>query len=334
MVPARTPSWKSQKVTDKKNNLFRWVFLVITALILINLTTKVPRLVKFFTEPFGSLPYGGNENTVLDTTYRTNFLFVSYLSGQIVFDAALVSYEPKDKNIILIDFDLPNNPDIRKKTNSAFRNVGVGEVQKYFSLGLFVPIDRYIAVEKVDFSDEYIKNVKKSLQVPVVFSKIFSIDEVFGPGLKSNMSSKEFLDLIFKLKGSNSKNFVYIKISAKNLPDNDISTLLQNQLIDNRILEEGATVTIRNASAKSGLASVLAAYVTSLGASVVAVENANEPVEKSSVIIKNEKNSLTSRIETVFHYEKKAREKVDFSGDILILVGKDAIDELTLALPE
>src|SRR3990167_3143115 len=334
MVPARPPSWKSKKARDKKNSLLRWVFLIITALILINLATKVPKIVKFFTEPFDSLPKNGNENTVLDTTYRTNFLFLSYLSGQIVFDAALVSYEPKDKNIIFIDFDLPNNQDIRKKTNSAFRGGGAGEVHKYFSLGLFVPIDRYISVEKVDFSEEYLKNVKKSLQIPVVFSKIFSIDEIFGSGLKSNMSSREFVDWIFKLRDSNSENFVYIKIPAKSLPNNDVSTLLQNQLIDNRILEEGATVTIRNASAKLGLASILATYVTNLGASVVAVEDASEPVEKSSVIIKNEKNSLTSRIETVFHYEKKAREKVDFSGDILILVGKDAIDELTLALPE
>src|SRR3972149_2383633 len=122
MVPARTPSWKSQKAEKKKNSLFRWVLLVIITLILINLITKVPKTVKFFTEPFGSLPNDENENTVLDTTYRTNFLFLSYLSGQIVFDAALVSYEPKDKNISFIDLDLPNNPDIRKKMNSVFRN--------------------------------------------------------------------------------------------------------------------------------------------------------------------------------------------------------------------
>lgn len=332
MVPAQVHYWKKQKNKNVKKRLLKLVFLIIVIFIAVNLATKIPKIAKFFTQPFDRLSGDKLDNEALDFTYRSNFLLLTYLSDQILLNVALVSYEPKDKNITFINFDLPNNTQIRKRVNSIFRNDGVGQVQKYISLGLFVPIDRYVAVEKVEFSEDYLKKVKEDLKLPSVIFKAAFLDEIFGPKLKTNMSSKEFLDFLFKLRDSN--GFVYKKIETPSLPDRQVLASLQNQFIDNKIIDEGASVILVNGSGQSGLASILKGYITNLGAYVVSIEDLDRPVEKSSVIIRNNKEAIISRIKYILDYEKKTKENNDFSGDILILIGKDAIERLTLEVFE
>ena len=329
MVLSQKQSWKLEKNKKKKNKIVRWVILILIVFIAINIITKIPKAIRIFTQPFEQLSGGSESLSFLDFTYRSNILFLSYLSEEILLDASLISYDPIDNKITVIHFDLKSNDTLRKKVNIVFRKTGVDGAQKYISLGIFVPVDRYIALEKLDMSEKYILDVKNKLKLPGVAAKAFSIDEIFGNGLKTNMNSKEYLDFILKLRQATISESSYFKISAKELPDSRTLSVLENQFIDNRVLEEGAAVAVQNSSGFFGLASKLKEYLTNLGADVLIIKGNEEIVQESYVLIKEDRNLVQSRVSTIFSFEKRRDEEADFPGNILFVIGEDAIDKLT-----
>ena len=119
-----------------------------------------------------------------------------------------------------------------------------------------------------------------------------------------------------------------MKVSS--LQSEELATLVNNSFFDKNIVEESASITIRNSSGVSGAAGYLAAILTTLGASVIEIETGEQTQERSLLIVKNSKPKLEKRLSSLVKLDKKSKSEEDFAGDVLIDLGKNAAGELTL----
>ena len=203
VIPAKIPVWEKSKREKRKNRLVRLIILLISAVVLINLAIKLPGIYKQLNNPLPSFSGKDERTQTLDTSFRTNLLLISYESNRLV-DAAVASFEPSDKKITLLLFDLPNNKNIRLPANKAFRENGVRAISKYVSLNLGIILDRYLALENEDayFTPQSTQSIYKQIRSVSAPLKTLSIRGKLGDDLKTNFSSRELLSLFWKLRGS------------------------------------------------------------------------------------------------------------------------------------
>ena len=147
--PAKIPVWEKAKREKKRNRLVRFLVLLVLSLVFINLAIKLPGIYKQLNNPLPRFPGENKKTRPLSTSFRINLLLISYKSNRLV-DAAVASFEPSDKKVTLLLFDLPNNKNVRFLTNRAFREDGVGAVSRYVGLNLGVILDRYLAFDDED----------------------------------------------------------------------------------------------------------------------------------------------------------------------------------------
>ena len=332
--PAKIPVWEKSKREKRKNRLVRLLVLLIFALVLINFAIKLPGIYKQINNPLPSFSGKDERTQPLDTSSRTNLLLISYESNRLV-DAAVASFEPSDKKVTLLLFDLPNNKNIRLPANRAFREDGLRAISKYVSLNLGIILDRYLALENEDayFTPESTRSVYKQIGSVSVPLKILSIRGKLGEGLKTNFSSRELLSLFWRLRGSelDEKDIIsFSDLKVDSLQSEELATLVSNSFFDKNIVEESASITIRNSSGVSGAAGYLTAILTTLGASVIEIETGEQTQERSLLIVKNSKPKLEKRLSSLVKLDKKSKSEEDFAGDVLIDLGKNAAGELTL----
>ena len=163
--------------------------------------------------------------------------------------------------------------------------------------------------------------------------KILSFGGTAAEDLKTNFSSRELLSLFWKLRGSELDEKDIISISdlrVDSLQSEELATLVNNSFFDKDIVEESASVSIRNSSGVSGAAGYLTGIITTLGASVIEIETGEQTQERSFLIVKNSKPKLEKRLSSLVKLDKKSKSEEDFAGDVLIDLGKNAAGELTL----
>ena len=334
VIPAKIPVWEKSKREKRKNRLVRLIILLISAVVLINLAIKLPGIYKQLNNPLPSFSGKDERTQTLDTSFRTNLLLISYESNRLV-DAAVASFEPSDKKITLLLFDLPNNKNIRLPANKAFRENGVRAISKYVSLNLGIILDRYLALENEDayFTPQSTQSIYKQIRSVSAPLKTLSIRGKLGDDLKTNFSSRELLSLFWKLRGSElaEKDIILVSdLKVDSLQSEELATLVNNSFFDKNIVEESASITIRNSSGVSGAAGYLTAILTTLGASVIEIETGEQTQEGSFLMVKNSKPKLEKRISSLVKLDKRGRGEEDFAGDVLIDLGKNAVGELTL----
>lgn len=336
MKPARKlPIWEQTKKEKRKSRLTRLVFLLIFFVILINLAIRLPALYRELSHPFERFP-GEREKLVdLDTAFRTNLLFASYKKDGRIVDLAIASYEPVDKRLTALFFSLPENAQLRVAASAAFEKEGVVGLQRFVSTQIAVPLDRYLAFESsnLTFTTENMLLSYKEIKSAGLFFKALSFKRSLNKTLKTNLTSPEILNLIWRIRGAKfeEKDMLYLnKIGSGDLASKETTGELSNLFVDRKISDEGAAVTVRNSSGKAGLGTVLANYLGNLGVTIVAVETGEESSQKNFLIEKNSKPQLEKRLASIISFEKKKAEKEDFSGNVLIIVGEEATGMLTL----
>jgi hypothetical protein len=334
MTPARRVSaWEKTRQKKRKNRILKVIFLILALFIITNLAIKVPNLIKSFNQPFDKLSGDDHTEKDLNLSFRSNFLFISVSEEERILDTALLSYEPGEKRLTFVHLDLKRNRVLGRELKNLYKDKGIETLKKYVSRGLAIPVDRYIAVEDRDLSPEYISYIKRGAEDITFFVKVFSAEGIFGSDLKTDLARMEFINFLWKIRDSSFEegdNISLENLKIRTLPNQQLTTLMEDRFLESKILEEGASVTVVNSSGEQGLAGVLTNYLTNLGASVVEMESSEEIVEESFLVIKNSKKSLENRLSYIFDFERKNKSEVDFAGDILIVLGKDAVEDLTL----
>lgn len=331
--PAKLPIWERTKNEKKKNRRIKFFIGVVLTIIIVNFAFKLPGIYTEFNTPFPQLENGAEKITKLDTTFRTNILLISHEKDRVV-DLAIVSYEPVDRRLTAVLFSLSEYKNIRRISNKEFRNGGEDALQNHLMVALGIPIDRYLAFEDPDlkFTGNILEESLKKIKSSTVFFKVFSIKKDLNNSLKTNFSTGELLKfgwILRSAKFDEKDSVALIEENMKDLRGEKVSNLINNLFFDRKILEEGASITIINATDTPGVGSALASFVVNFGGTVVSVETAQKTEEKSTLEIKHEKNEITKRLKSIITLKGKKSER-DFSGDLKITIGSDEAKELTL----
>jgi hypothetical protein len=332
--PARTPIWEKRKIDKRRNRLIRLILLFVIALVLVNLILKLPGIYQSLNSPFPRFPNDEGTTSELDTSFRTNYLLVSY-KGSWLQDAAIASYEPVDKRLTLLLLELPKSKKLRLSTNKSFGSGGIDALSRQMSNQLGVILDRYLAFETagVNFTAQDSLDAYKQLKSIGFFFNIFSIKNNMNKILKTNLTTGELINMLWKVRGAKFEEKDVASpttLGVSNLQSEGAAEILKSLFFDRSIIDEGASVSIRNSSGVAGLGSRLAFYLDNLGASVVVVETGEEVTQDNFLAVRNEKLRTEKRIGSVFTYEKKDAIEEEFSGDILIILGEGSAEELTL----
>lgn len=332
--PARTPIWERRRKEKRRNRLIRLVILVLITLVLVNLILKLPGIYRNLNSPFPRFPNDERQVSELDTSFRTNYLLISYKENWLQ-DAAIASYEPVDKRLTLLLLELPKNKKFRLATNKSFKGGGINVLSQQISNQLGVVLDRYLAFENagLNFNTQGSLDSYKQLKSAGFFFRILSVKNDMNKALKTNLATGELINMFWKVRGAKfeEKDAASLAtLGASNLQSEETGEVIKNLFFDRDIIDEGASISIRNSSGVLGLGSTLASYLENLGASVVVVETGKEVSQENFLIVRNKKPRVEKRIGAAFSSKKEAAGEEEFSGDILIILGEKAAGELTL----
>jgi hypothetical protein len=333
----KPPIWEKAKKEKRRGRLIKIGLLFLLLIIAVNLLIRGPAIFKELRRPFDKLQNDNIRSVDIDFSFRANVLIITYSEHWGLTDIAIISYEPGDKRQSALLFNLEGeaNKPLRRAAQKIFREEGIGGLQRFISNSLGVPIDRYgaFAGEDLTFSTKQLLEVKKELESPAVFLKIFPTKQKLSKVLKTNVTSGDFWNIFWKARGAKfeEKDAIYLKESKEgNLQSGEVTSQTNNLFLDRKVLEEGAALTIRNSSGKGGLGSTLEHYLTNLGATVVAVEAGEETQVKTLLVVRNSKPEVEKRLQSIINFKEKEAKAEEFSGDILIILGEDAMQELTL----
>lgn len=333
--PTKLPIWEKTKQEKRKKKIITYVVLTVFLIMAVNIGIKLPGIYKDLNTPFQNIQKDKTYLESLNTEYRTNILLVSY-KDKILTDLAVVSYEPGDKKLSALFFNLPKYKNLSVLLNRSFRSSGVEGLEKRIKLELGLPIDRYLAIDGggSEFSYEVVAKVINEIKNPRVFWDVLTMKGRLNNFVRSNLSTGEMFKIGFIIRGGEyeeANNYTFGEKDVKNLTDPVITELVRTKFFDRKILQEGAAVTIQNSSGETGVGVNLANFIAGLGATIVTIESSEEIVEQGSVIIKKEKPEFLGRLKSLYRFkEEKAKSEADFSGDVLIIIGKKEAPGLTL----
>ncbi|MEX0621531.1 MAG: LytR C-terminal domain-containing protein [Candidatus Woykebacteria bacterium] len=333
---ARTPIWEKQKSKKKRARIIRLAIFIVILFVLVNLVIKLPGVYKDLNTPFPQLPRTEERNFSVDVSFRTNILLVSFEDENRLVDTAIATYEPVDKKLSVVFFDLGELKKLRIKTNNVFRNQGIDGLEQFVTSGLGVPIDGYLAFEDptLRFDSKNTAAAVESMKSVVAPFKLISAKGDLNNTLKTDLTSGQLLKLVFVVRGANyseDNNFSLTDRDTGNLQTEKIDDLIAGLFFDQKVLQEGAAITIVNASQVIGVGSTLGRYLTNLGANVVGIEAQESVSKETRLIVQNEKPEVTKRLESILKFKKeRARDEDQFPGDIQIIIGRDEAEKLTL----
>lgn len=112
----------------------------------------------------------------------------------------------------------------------------------------------------------------------------------------------------------------------------DLDKLLGEVFIDKDIIKEQARVEIYNSTSSLGLANLRARYLKNIGIDVIRTGDSPEPLDTTTIYTKDAKRftHTIDTIERMFSEEVAVKEEeVSFvhTGDIVVIIGKNALDE-------
>jgi hypothetical protein len=332
--PAQVPIWERRRRKKKKTRIIRLIFVVIIGLIVVNLAFKLPGLYRDFNQPFPRFPDEDEKTHDLDNSFRTNYLLVSY-KGNWLQDVAIASYEPEDRRLSLLLLDLPENKELRLAANKSFRSGRVSKLSQQISVEMGIILDRYLAFEikNMYFGTGNAAKTHMKLRSVGIFFKIIPLKRDLNKYLKTNFTTPELISFLWNVRGSKFEEKDVTSLGGLGLTDpqtEEGSEELSNLFFDRSIINEGASISIRNSSGIAGLGNSLAFYLENLGASVVVVEVGEEISQENLFITRNRKKYVEKRLSSFISFKKSKVDEEEFSGDILVVIGESVAGELTL----
>ncbi|OGY22043.1 MAG: hypothetical protein A2113_02405 [Candidatus Woykebacteria bacterium GWA1_44_8] len=336
--PARRPLvWGKIKKEKQKGRFLKAGFFVLLLIVGANLFIRGPAVLKELNRPFDKLPDDKTRTVELDLSFRTNLLLFTYSEHWGLTDIAIASYEPDDGrfSVLLFNLELEKNKLLRRKAQKIFREKGVGGLQRFVGSSLGVTIDRYgaFAGEDLNFTPQQFLQIKRELERPTVFFKIFSTKQKLNNLVKINAATTDLWKLFWKTRSAKfeENDIIFLKVTGEeSLQSEETTYQVSGLFLDRKIFDEGAALTIRNSSGKAGAGAVLERYLTNLGATVVAVESSEEIESRTLLVVRSSKPKVQGRLSSIISFDKKKVKEEVFSGDMLIILGEDALGELTL----
>ena len=333
MVQKRVPLWEKTKREKRQSRLLRTVLWLLFLFLVVNLGIKAVGIFKSLSEPLSPYPGDSAKKTVLDLSFRTNILVFSYRPQQYLVDAAIVSFEPKDKIITSLQLDLPKNPNLSKIIQPVFKEGSVGALKKYLGVSLGVGLYRYVAIEEASdgaITHAKISSLKEKLANPVSLFSILFNQSALKSYFKTNITNAEGWSFFWRLRDAEYDESSSYLVKGYDLLSEDNASDLKNFFLDRKVVNEGSSISILNASGQPGLAQTFARYLENLGVSVVSLESSEKEEKASFILVNRDKPDTEKRLSQILDLGKKAEKDTSFVGDILVILGTDAIDKLTL----
>jgi len=278
--PAKLPIWEKTKQEKRKKKIITYVVLIVVLIMAVNIGIKLPGIYKDLNTPFQNMQKDKTYLESLNTEYRTNILLVSF-KAKILTDLAVVSYEPGDKKLSALFFNLPKYKNLGVLLNRSFRSSGVEGVEKRIELELGLPIDRYLAIDggEAEFNYDTTAKVINEIKSVGVFWDVLTIKGKLNSFVRSNLSTGEMFRIGFIIRGAEYReadNHKLAEKDIKSLRDSAATELISTRFFDRKILQEGAAVTIRNGSGEAGVGVNLANFIAGLGATIVTIESSEK----------------------------------------------------------
>lgn len=306
--------WKKYQKSEKaKKNLYLALFalgLIIFLLIL----GKAAGFLGSFAKPFSSeLTSTKNYNWDGRSSVNIGFAQIDPVSNATK-DISIVSYSPKTSKATILHIsnlvytDLPKNygswrvESIYKLGEEEKPKIG-GELLK-MSLSKLVglPLDGIIISQKnYGKLEDKISSWRKN---PISLSPFLS-------DIKTDLTPFEMARIILSLRSVREDKLISLDFAttsiteSKLLPDSSrvlgvdnirLDSFIRQNLSDESITDENLTVAIFNATNRAGLAAEVSRVVTNLGANVVIMATAQNPQEKSQVLVKSEDLSFMDTV--------------------------------------
>ncbi len=166
--------------------------------------------------------------------------------------------------------------------------------------------------------DGYVKSEIKSDTPQGYFSKLFGSYR----NVKTDLTIIDLLRLKIFASGISRENVKSVRISGYS--DKNFNGLTQSMFIDPKIADEKVSIQITNATPIGGLGSVLAKYLSNLGANVVLVNSSQADEANTQIYYKNDSYTLdkVSKILKITPTEKD----INSISDITIIIGSDRED--------
>lgn len=139
--------------------------------------------------------------------------------------------------------------------------------------------------------------------------------------MRAQITIFDSLRLLFLLHSVDSKNETTKIFSASDFTQQE--TAGTNLFIDQTVYKEGESVAIINATNVSGLGTKIASLLNRMGANVISITSAEDPIPSSSVGYTGTFSYTPSRIANVLHMPLIHLSGVQIS-DITVTVGEDA----------
>ena len=335
--------WQKEQLGRQRKNILRFLIILALAAIIFNLVFRFSQVTSLIFRPFDKLPSTLNYEKGLDFKTRVNILLINLKSDQVE-ELALLSYEQKEESLVVIfiprevEVSLPKN----YGTQPLYSSYWLGQTEKEkkgidillssVQIALAVPIDGYIALEEVHFSEENLKKLKEQLFSFNFFLK--PLKKGWPPKqIKTSLSLKDFLQLSWKTKNTRSLDkleFIYLDKTLKGatfdpqLLDNTIS----ENLLDTNLASEAKKIEIRNATQVSGMGNFVSRVIANMGLEVVSVKNEEQTTE--TLIYAKESSRSVAKLSRFLQAKITKKELPNSQGDIVIVLGRDFYHRLEL----
>ena len=143
---------------------------------------------------------------------------------------------------------------------------------------------------------------------------------------KSDLTIIDRIRIALFVRSVSDKNVVLEKMSVKNL-SNISEDDIKNLFSEKRIIDDGLTIEVVNASGEDGIGNRAARMITNIGGNVILVTTAKENSNNSFVEYKEQKSYTASRLGKIFNFNIKKTDR-DSIADLIMVIGKNRGENL------
>lgn len=302
----RSKSKKPSVALSPKTSSYKMALVALFVLITFILIGKTIELINTLKKPLNSAP------AVQRAMWDKRFSFTAVLKFS---EVSILHYEPSDEKLTLLQVPNDTYMQLPKGFGSwpvrSIYDLGQGEnppigallLKKSLSRLLGLPVDAYIVNKDPEDQANFSEKIASIRSNPI---STYS----FLKNIESDLTPLELLDLISLINNARSDKTVSLDIGhtsiteSRLLPDStrvlgvdsiQLDLFVRSKLADAKILDEGATVAVFNATTHPGLAQQVARVVTNLGGNVTFSTNTEQPSDKT-LVISSEKNQTFERL--------------------------------------
>ena len=151
-------------------------------------------------------------------------------------------------------------------------------------------------------------------------NEVFKLLIDYG-GVRADLNAFYRIRIVFFVKSTHSDSIKEITISPS-ATSSQVDQIVSSLISDKKIIEEGLSIEVKNASGIDGLGTKIARVIANFGGNVILVSSSEDILDASYVGYSGRKTYTVKRLSKVFGMNSK-NEKESSIADVLIIIGKD-----------